>query len=165
MTLVLPSLRAGFYAGLGFALVLGMYLLWLWQPQRQVRRHTQHLFEAVEKRNWSRVAEFIAPEFTDQWGDDHARLLERTREVLRYVRSIRITASDAWVLTQRCRAVWTGKVTVEGEQGEITAEIKSRVNSLATPFELEWRRVSTKPWDWKLVRVSNRSLEIPAEFE
>ena len=165
MTLVLPSLRAGFYAGLGFALLLGIYLLWLWQPERQARRHTQHLFEALEKRSWSRVGEFIAPEFIDQWGDDRARLLERTREVLRYVRLMRINASDAWVLTQRRRAVWTGKITVEGDQGEITAEIKSRVNSLATPFELEWRHVSMKPWDWKLVRVSNPSLEIPAEFE
>ena len=31
----------------------------------------------------------------------------------------------------------------------------------AAPFELEWRRQSAKPWDWKLVRVSNASLEIP----
>jgi hypothetical protein len=52
-----------------------------------------------------------------------------------------------------------------GEAGELTAAIQERVNSLGTPFELEWRRNSAKPWDWKLVRVGNPSLEIPADFE
>jgi hypothetical protein len=45
------------------------------------------------------------------------------------------------------------------------ALLKERVNSLATPFELVWRRVSAKPWDWKLVHVSNSTLEIPADFD
>jgi hypothetical protein len=39
--------------------------------------------------------------------------------------------------------------------------IKERVNSIPAPFQLEWRRVSGKPWDWKLVRVSNAELVIP----
>jgi hypothetical protein len=85
--------------------------------------------------------------------------------VLRYVRVMRISAFDASIQTHRRRAVWTGKVTIEGDQSEVTAEIKSRVNSLPTPFQLEWRRVSAKPWNWKLIRVSNPSLDIPAEFE
>jgi hypothetical protein len=164
VTIVLPSLRNGFYVGVSFALLLGVYLLWLWQPERQVRRHTQHLFQAVEKRNWTRVGEFIAADFSDQWGDDRPRLLERVREVLRYVRVIRIAASDAFVEAEHRHAMWTGKITIEGDQSEVTAEIKSRVNSLATPFALEWRRLSAKPWDWKLARVSNPSLEIPETF-
>jgi hypothetical protein len=44
------------------------------------------------------------------------------------------------------------------------AVVKERVNSLTTPFELQWRHISRKPWDWKLVRVSNPELDIPAEF-
>ena len=43
--------------------------------------------------------------------------------------------------------------------------MNERQNSLSTPFELQWRHVSGKPWDWKLVRVSNPELEIPAGFE
>ena len=62
-------------------------------------------------------------------------------------------------------ATWIAKITVEGAEGEVMAEVKERVNSLATPFELEWRRVSAKPWDWKLTRVSNPDLQIPAGFE
>src|SRR4029453_8207160 len=35
------------------------------------------------------------------------------------------------------------------------------VNSLPSPFELEWHHLSGKPWDWKLTRVSNPTFEIP----
>ncbi len=38
--------------------------------------------------------------------------------------------------------------------------IKQRVNHLPEPFVLEWRRISARPWDWKLVRVSNPALEL-----
>jgi hypothetical protein len=41
--------------------------------------------------------------------------------------------------------------------------LDERVNSLPAPFELEWRRLSGKPWDWKLARVSNSAFEIPAD--
>ena len=161
MTVVFAWLRNGFYAGLGLVLLLGIYLLWLWQPERQVRRHTQHLFKAVEKRSWTRLGEFVAPDFIDQWGDDRARLLERTREFLRYVHVIHISSAKILVQTQHRHALWTGNIIIEGDSGEITTELKSRVNSLATPFELEWRRLTVMPWDWKLARVSNPSLEIP----
>jgi hypothetical protein len=42
--------------------------------------------------------------------------------------------------------------------------LDQRVNKLPTPFELEWHRLSGKPWDWKLVRVSNSGFEIPADM-
>jgi hypothetical protein len=63
------------------------------------------------------------------------------------------------------RAIWSGKIMIDGDEGEGMALLKERVNSLATPFELEWRHLSAKPWDWKLVRVSNSALEIQADFD
>jgi hypothetical protein len=165
MKVIIPSLRDGFYVGLGIALLLGIFLLWLWQPERQVAKHTEHLFRAIEQKDWTGVTEFIAADYRDQWGDDRVLVLERMREVLRYVRGLRITAPDAVVHTDHRRAVWVAKITMTGEAGELTAAIQERVNSLRTPFELEWRRNSAKPWDWKLVRVGNPSLEIPAGFE
>jgi len=54
---------------------------------------------------------------------------------------------------------------IDGDRSEMMELLKERVNSLATPFELEWRQVSAKPWDWKLVRVSNSALEIPADID
>jgi len=42
---------------------------------------------------------------------------------------------------------------------------RSESISLGAPFELQWRRISGKPWDWKLIRVSNPELQLPSEFE
>jgi hypothetical protein len=155
--------RSGFYGGLGVALLAGLFLLWLWQPERQVQRHTANFFRAIEQKNWERMAGFVAGDYQDQWGHDRVRVLERAREVFRYLHGVRIVASKANVQIDQHRAQWIARLTVEADEGEVATVIKERVNSLAAPFELEWRRLSAKPWDWKLIRVSNSSLEIPAD--
>ena len=157
--------RQGFYGGLGLALLIGLFLIWLWQPERQVNRHTENFLRTIEKRNWTGVADFIGNDYQDQWGDDRARVLERMRKVLRYLRRIRIDVTNAAVRIDSQRGYWNAKIIIDGDQGEVMALIKERVNSLATPFELEWRRQSAKRWDWKLVRVSNASLEIPEALQ
>jgi hypothetical protein len=157
--------RQGFYGGLGLALLIGLFLIWLWQPERQVNRHTENFLRTIEKRNWTGVADFVGNDYQDQWGDDRARVLERMRKVLRYLRRIRIDVTNAAVRIDSQRGYWNAKIIIDGDQGEVMALIKERVNSLATPFELEWRRQSAKPWDWKLVRVSNASLEIPEALQ
>jgi hypothetical protein len=87
------------------------------------------------------------------------------RDVFRYFRNVRITIVDPTVNITGGRAVWRSKITIDGDNSEAMTLVKERVNLLGTPFELEWRRVSGKPWDWKLVGVSNPGLEIPAGFE
>jgi hypothetical protein len=155
--------RQGFYGGLGLALLIGLFLIWLWQPERQVSRHSENFLRTIEKRNWTGVADFIATDYQDQWGDDRTRVLERMREVFRYLRRVRIDPNNAAVRVDSQRGYWNAKIVIDGDPGEVMALVKERVNSLARPFELEWRRQSAKPWDWKLGRVSNASLEIPGE--
>jgi hypothetical protein len=140
------------------ALLIGLFLLWLWQPERQINRHTQNLFHSIEHKNWAALGEFVGSDYQDQWGHDRAILLRRSREVFRYVRGLRINAPNPAVRIEGRRASWSGKINISGDQGEVTALLQERVNSLSTPFELQWRRVSGKPWDWKLVRVANSEL-------
>jgi hypothetical protein len=159
------SFRGGFYSGLIAALLVGLFLIWLWQPGRQVRRHTENFFHAIEHKNWAGAADLIGSDYHDQWGDDRARVLERMREGFRYVRGVRISASNPMVRIENRRAIWSGKIMIDGDQSEVMELLEERVNSLATPFELEWHHVSAKPWDWKLVHVSNSTLEIPTDFD
>ena len=91
---MLISFRGGFYAGLVIALCAGLYLIWLWQPERQVRRHTENFLQAIEHKNWDAAADFVAANYQDQWGDDRKRVLKGLREGLRYVRGPRIIASN-----------------------------------------------------------------------
>jgi len=162
----MPSwFRDGFYAGLGLALLVGLFLFWLWQPERQVNRHSENLLRKVEGKNWSGMADFLTNDYADQWGNDRALAVARMREGFRYVRVVRINALDRIVNADSRRGVWRAKITIDGDGGELLFFIKERVNSLATPFELEWRHVSRKPWDWKLASVRNRDFEIPAGLE
>jgi hypothetical protein len=158
------TFRGGLFGGLALALGIGMYLLWLWQPERQVRRHTENFFHAIDRRNWDAVVAFIGDDYQDQWGDDRARLLERMREGFRWVRGSRITAPNASVQAEKRRAMWTGKITVYSSDDGVMEVLDQHVNKLPTPFELEWHRLSAKPWDWKLVRVTNSAFEIPADM-
>jgi hypothetical protein len=157
------TFRGGFYGGLALAVCVGLCLIWLWRPQRQVQRHTENFFYAIEHRNWEAVADFIGTDYQDQWGDDRARVLERMREGFRWVRGARIIATNPSVQVETRRAVWTGKIMVYSTDDAVMELLDQRVNKLPTPFELEWYRLSGNPWDWKLVRVSNSGFEIPAD--
>jgi hypothetical protein len=158
------SFRGGFYGGLAIALFMGLYLVWLWQPERQVRRHTENFFHAIEHKNWEATADFIAVDYQDQWGDDRARVLERLREGFRYVRGLRIIASNPSVRVESRRGVWSGKIALYSSDDDVIEVLDERVNKLPTPFELEWHRTAEKPRDWKLARVSNPAFEIPADI-
>ena len=157
--------QEGFYVGVGLALILATYLIWLWRPEHQIRLHTDHLLQSIEHKSWAKFATFLADDYSDQWNQDRAAVLERTRAVFSYLRAVQIKAIAPTIQTQNGSGNWQANIRVETSENDFGTLIKERVNSLPTPFTLEWRRVSGKPWDWKLVRVSNSALEIPAGFE
>jgi hypothetical protein len=154
------SFRTGFYAGLVVAVIWGIYLARLWQGQRQVDLHSIHLLAAVEKHDWKAVGEFVGSDYRDQWGNDRALLLERLREVFRVLPNARIESKVVFVQTAKGRGSWTARITINSA-GKFADYIQNRVNSLESPFEFEWQRGATWPWDWKLVAVRNPALEIP----
>jgi hypothetical protein len=153
------SFRNGFYAGLLVAAIWGIYLFRLWQPQRQIELHSAHLLAQIEKRDWKGVGEFIGGTYQDRWGNDRALVLERLPQVFRALGNPQIEASDVAVRREQGRGFWTARILMKGT-AESAEYIQSRVNSLDTPFEFEWQRGATWPWDWKLVSVRNSALEI-----
>jgi hypothetical protein len=157
------TLRGAVICGTALVLSVGIYLLWLWRPEHQVRLHTEHFFRAIDGRSWDTVADFIGDGYRDQWENDRTRLLERMREGFRWVRGSRISAPEAAVQVETPRAIWIGKINVYSSDDGVMQLLDERVNKLPTPFQLDWQHVSGKPWDWKLVRVSNPSFQIPAD--
>ena len=162
--LVTITLRGAIIGVLATALCIGLYLLWLWRPEHQVRLHTENFFHAIEDRNWKAVADLIGNDYHDHWGDDRARVLERMREGFRWIRGSRIMASGPAVQVDARRAAWIGKITLYSSDDGVMEVLDQRVNKLSAPFELVWHRLSEKPWGWKLVRVSNSAFEIPADI-
>jgi hypothetical protein len=157
--------RQGVYGGLSIALLVGLLLIWLWRPEHQVRLHSENLLQAIAGKDWTKFGTFIGDDYQDQWGNDRALVLERTRNVFRYLRGVRITAAAPNVRIEKPAAFWRARVVIDGDDNEVMGMIKERINTLDAPFELEWRQMSAKPWDWKLVRVRNERLVIPSEFQ
>ena len=155
------TFRDGFIGGAVLAVGLGVYLTWLWRPDHQVQLHTDHFMRAIEEHDWTGVQNAVAADYGDDWGDNRERLLERMREVLQFTRHMRIQAIAPNTSVEGQHGSWIARIEVDGDESEVMAEIRQRINSLATPFELQWRRQSGKPWDWKLAHVSNRELQIP----
>jgi hypothetical protein len=158
------TLRAAFIGASALVISLGIYLLWLWRPEHQVRLHTEHFFRAIDGRNWDTVRDLIGDDYRDQWENDRTRLLERMREGFRWVRGSRIAAPDAAVQVESPRAIWIGKINVYCSEEGVMEFLDEHVNSLPAPFVLEWHHSSEKPWDWKLVHVSNPAFQIPADL-
>ena len=157
------TLRGAIIGLLAVVLSIGLYLFWLWRPERQVRLHAQHFFHAIDGRNWDTVAEFIGEDYRDQWDHNPTRLLERLREGFRLMRGSTMTVPDALVHVETPRAIWIGKISVYSSDDGVMRLLDERVNRLPAPFELEWHHVSGKPWDWKLVRVSNPAFQLSAD--
>ena len=72
------NFRNGFLAGLVVAVIWGVWLVRIWQPDRQVELHSLHFLEAIEKKNWKTAAEFINDDYQDRWGNDRSPLLVGT---------------------------------------------------------------------------------------
>ena len=157
------SFRNGLYAGLLSAVGLGLYLFQLWTPEHQVRLHSAHLLAALEAKDWPAAEGFLDLSYEDQWGHDRTLLMTRLRQVLPYARHLRLDAREIIAHAEDGTGAWRARVTVEADPNEVTTLIKERINALPEPFALQWRQNSKKPWDWKLVRVTNPALELPSE--
>jgi hypothetical protein len=156
------SFRNGLYAGIIVAMIVGVYLFQLWQPERQVELHSIHLVASIENKDWEEVSDFLADEYQDQWGHDRAVVLSKLRAVVGYTRNLRVELQHVLLRASGDDGEWRARAQVEADDNEVSAWIKARVNKLDQPFTLKWRKQSWKPWDWKLVHVSNPALELPA---
>lgn len=159
--MIRPAFRNGIYAGALVAVIVGIYLFQLWQPDRQVHLHSVHLATALEQKDWDDVSQFLARDYADQWGQDRETVLMKLRQVLHYARNLRIDAQQTITSAADSEGRWIARIRIEADDNEVAGFIKNRVNVLEEPFELNWRRQSWKPWDWQLVRVSNPALELP----
>src|SRR5256714_2877986 len=121
--------RIGFFVGIAAAVAIGVYCYELGQQERQVLRHSENLFRRIEDKNWSGVAEMMALDYQDQWGNDHALVLDRIRLVSNYGRRFRISASDVECKIDNAVAAWRGKIQIETDNAELMIVAKDLMNA------------------------------------
>ena len=160
----MPTFRNALYTGVVAAVVLGIYLAQLWTPERQVELHIRNFLEAIEESDARALGGFLADTYQDEWGHDKAVVLSRLKQVVPYARNGRLVPREEVVRISGNKGEWQARIAIEAEANELTAPLIGYVNGVTEPWRLHWTRQSWKPWDWKLVRVSNPGFEIPRQF-
>lgn len=130
----------------------------LWQPARQVRRHTEQLLSAVENKNWKRLGELMSDDYSDQWGHDKSAVIAHSREVFSQFFAIELTPHDLVIAESDGIGTASAKLTLRGSGGPLAQYAIDRVATLRSPFVFTWRLRSGKPWDWVLTRVEQPEL-------
>ena len=118
-------------------LALALYAAWLWQPARQVQRHTVHFLKAVERRNWDKVVTFVADDYSDRWGHDKEFVLRDAREVFRQFVFIEIQNDPTEPTFAGNEATLRNPVKISGQGSLIAQYVMEKVNTLRTPLDFK----------------------------
>lgn len=148
------------FAALLALIALGIFLMALWSPERQVRLHQKNLLKAVSKRDWERAASFMAEDYSDRWGHDKANVIELGREAFRHVLFLEITMRDERVAVLEDQGRVETRLDVKSSGSPVAQMIVDRADGFRQPFDFRWEHRSWKPWDWQLTGFDQPDLEM-----
>jgi hypothetical protein len=146
----------------GSAMLLVAALLWVGfeiTPGRRLVRCQERLLQAAGDRNWNRVRELMADDYRDAWGHDRNEAVTRASEVLGNFLVLEILAEDTKVERQGREATISARLRLRGRGNALGETILTAANSLESHFQFAWTRKSWKPWDWKLVSLSQPEID------
>lgn len=136
-----------------------------WMPSAQVQKKTGQLLTAAGDRNWKSVGRFMSDEYRDAWGLDKEAALRLAGEAGRHFFALVITpAGEPVVVPDGDRMIWRGRLVFGGRGNAVGEAMLSRASEFREDFVFAWRRESWKPWDWKLVSVSQPELNIDPQW-
>jgi len=146
------------------ALAVIIYLWWDWQPQRQAEKAFQRFLTTVEKRDWVRVAELMAPDYQDGWGFDRSQVVSHGSEALSQFFWITLTPIDPRVEVDGRQAGVSSRIEFDGRGTGLADYALTRAKALGSDFQFAFRRDSWKPWDWSLTGVHQPELKLDSNY-
>jgi hypothetical protein len=149
---------------LGIALLaLAIWLVWWSRPERQVRRAQHRLLAAIEARDYPALARLLAEDYRDRWENDKANVLRRCPQVFDQFVLLDVEGEIQQAEIQGDVGSVQQKIVVTGIGGGIAMYARDEINALKSPFTMQWRKRSWKPWDWELFSIEQPELRIPQE--
>lgn len=145
----------------GILLAAALWLRWWLQPERQIPRAQARLVSALERRDFAAFSALIATDYGDRWGHDSAVAVARCKEVFSQFATLSIEREGSRLDDSKGRWVLHEKIRMKGLGAPLAMAARDVVNGLHEPFEMEWRRRSSRPWDWELKNVNQPELELP----
>ncbi len=146
--------------GVSAVVLLGLFLVWYWQPERQVRLHQKALLSAVEDRDWEDVGELMAADYSDRWRHDKEFVLREAREVFRQFIAVQLTGEETDLIMEEGTGEVKTRLKLIGRGGPVAEFAMSRVNVMQQPWSFRWVKQSAWPWDWQLVSVDQPELDL-----
>jgi hypothetical protein len=146
----------------GGAILLAVAVLWAGfelMPGRRLARCQERLLQAAGDRNWNRVRELMADDYRDSWGQDRDQAVAQVSGVLGNFLVLEILSEGTAVDRQGREATVSARLRLRGRGNAVGEAILTHANALESQFQFAWTRKSWKPWDWKLVSVSQPELD------
>jgi hypothetical protein len=146
----------------GGAVFLAALLLWGGieaMPGRGLARCQDRLLEAAGRRHWDKARKLMAEDYRDQWGQDREQAIALAAEGLQNFLTLEVTPEDSFVEREGREAVISARLRLSGRGNALGEALMERANSLESHFRFAWSRKSWKPWDWKLVSVSQNEID------
>lgn len=142
--LVLGILAISLFIGIFF----GIPLL---DPKHGAERTVNKLLDAFEVADNDTVARLIADDYSDPWNFTHEEIVEFARLLRRplYACTVSRNQNSAELSEEKDTATIVSTLHLRGKGRGIANQIVE--GSSAVTFTL--RRVSDKPWDWKIIRI------------
>lgn len=115
---------------------------------------------ALEDADRGGLEDLIAENYRDQWELQRQEAIDEAMQAAKQFWSLEIERTGyTRVRTGPLTATVTLKVRLKGKGTPFAPIIAHRVDQLADPFTLTWRREAWKPWSWKLESTANPSLK------
>jgi len=146
----------------GSAGLLALLVVWIaleFSPDRQLDKVFSRLIRAAENRNWKTVSTLMADDYHDQWGMNREQAVQAGSDVLGHFLALQILCEDVHGTREGREAVIETRLRLRGRGNAIGEAVMQQANALENHFQFAWRRISWKPWDWKLVSISQNEIE------
>jgi len=142
------------------AFAWALWLVWLWQPERQVRLHQKEFLQVVERRDARRLEKLLAPGYRDCWGQDRATMIDGCERIFGHFLFLTVDHRIEDCTVDGRMGIVRAPVKLRGTGSPIAEQAMTAVNALRQPFVFVWEKRSAAPWDWQLTRIEQPELQL-----
>lgn len=143
---------------LGLLIVAGLWFAW-WtfgrSPEAQIRAAQASLIAAVEDRDWDDVADLLAPDYTDIYGNTRETALQHGKKLFAGFYTLDITTDPTTVSAAKGQGVVRAMIRLEGNGIGYSQAVLGRVNQLNEPWIFHWSNPGRWPWNWHVTLIHN----------
>jgi len=134
-------------------LIVGLWLAW-WifgrSPEAQIRAAQENLLTALEDRDWDEVADFLAEDYVDAYGNTRATAVQNGKKVLGGFYTLALLRDQTTVQAAKDQGVVRMMIRLEGNGIGYSHTVLLRVNQLTEPWIFHWSNPGRWPWDWQV---------------